>query len=265
MGRGRKSRWPERARRAYRRLRRVRLPWPAWVALGLVALGALDVAWQVARKPTEILGAIAPSARKTPEATWSAYGPLFDAHATGIVDPALLAALAQVESSGDPLARTYWRWRWSWNPLELYGPASSAVGLLQITDATYADARRLCIHDHAVAREGPWHDPDACWVNGLYFRTVPGHAVEMTAAYLHDAVERILAAARVRKATPEQQRQLAAVVHLCGRERGAAHARRGFRVARGERCGDHDLAAYLARVSQLRRAFESYGAGPERR
>jgi len=261
MDRARKRRWRERARRAYRRLRRIRLPWPAWVALGLVALGALDLAWQVARKPTEILLAMAPSSPKTPRATWSAYGPIFDAHATGIVDPPLLAALAQVESSGDPLARTSWRWRWNWNPLELYGPASSAVGLLQITDATYAEARRLCIHDHAVAREGPWHEPTACWMNGLYFRTVPSHAVEMTAAYLHDSVERILAEPHLRRAAPEQRRQLAAVVHLCGRERGAAHARGGFRVARGERCGDHDLAAYLARVSQLRRAFERFGPG----
>lgn len=265
MGGARRSRWRERARRAYRRLRPGRLPWPVWVALGLVALGALDVAWQVARKPTELLGAIAPSSPKSPQATWAAYGPIFDAHSTGIVDPALLAALAQVESSGDPLARTYWTFRWRWNPLELYRPASSAVGLLQITDATYADARRLCIHDHAVARQGPWHDPAGCWLNGLYLRTVPSHAVEMTAAYLHEAVERILAEHQLRRATPEQQRQLAAVVHLCGRERGAAHARRAFRVARGERCGDHDLAAYLARVGQLRRAFERFGAGPDRR
>lgn len=265
MGRARKKRWIERARRATRRLRRLRLPWPLWVALGLVALGALDVAWQVARKPTELLGAIAPTSPKSPQATWAAYGPLFEDHATGIVDPPLLAALAQVESSGDPLARTYWTWRWRWNPLELYGPASSAVGLLQITDATYADARRLCVHDHAVAREGPWHDLAGCWLNGLYFRTVPGHAVEMTAAYLHDSVERILAEARVRRATPEQERQLAAVVHLCGRERALAHARRGFRVGRGERCGDHDLAAYLSRVGQLRRTFERLGPDAERR
>ena len=27
--------------------------------------------------------------------------------------PELLAALAQVEGSGNPVARTYWRWSWS--------------------------------------------------------------------------------------------------------------------------------------------------------
>lgn len=232
-----------------------RLPGWGWVLLGLLALGLLDVAYQLARKPAELVGLVAPTSRKSPRATWSAYGDAFDAHATAVVDPALLAALAQVESAGDPLARTYWTWRWSWNPLDVYGPASSAVGLMQITDGTYAEARRLCVRDHAVAREGSWHDPDACWLNGLYFRAVPGHAVEMTAAWLTESVERILRDERVKRATPDQRRQLAAVVHLCGRERASAHARRGFRVGRGERCGAHDLAGYLGRVAQLRQAF----------
>jgi len=250
MARRGKRRWPGRAGRSLRRI-----PAWGWVVAGLVALALLDLAWQVAKKPTELLGLAAPTARKSPRATWSAYGEAFDAHATDVADPALLAALAQVESEGDPLARTYWTLRWRWNPLELYGPASSAVGLMQITDGTFEEARRLCIHDHAVAREGPWSDPGACWLNGLYFRAVPGHAVEMTAAWLTDSVERILKGQRASRATPDQKRQLAAVVHLCGRERAAAHARRGFRVAGGERCGAHDLAHYLSRVARLRQAF----------
>lgn len=246
--------------RRLRRLRRVRLPPAAWAMLAVLALACASVGWQVARKPTELVGALAPRSPKTPEGTWSAYGRFFEVHSTEVADPALLAALAQAESSGDPLARTYWRWRWSWNPLELYGPASSAVGLLQITDGTYEEARRLCIRDHEVARVGAWWDPSSCWLNVLYFRTVPSHAIEMTAAYLHDAVERILAAERMPRATRLQQRDLATVIHLCGRERGAAFARRGFRAGPGERCGDHDLAAYLARVAALRKAFERMAA-----
>ena len=70
------------------------------------------------------------------------------------ITPELLAALAQVESSGNPVARTYWRWRFSWNPFELYQPASSAVGMFQITAGTFAEARRYCIHDHVVVEEG---------------------------------------------------------------------------------------------------------------
>ena len=46
-----------------------------------------------------------------------------------------------MESSGDPVALTYWRWRLSWNPFEVYRPASSAVGMFQLTDGTFAEGR----------------------------------------------------------------------------------------------------------------------------
>lgn len=228
--------------------------------MSLAALVVANAAWQVARKPTELLGAVAPTSAKTPAETWAAYGALCEEHATSIVTPPLLAALVQVESAGDPLARTYWRWRWTSNPLELYGPASSAVGLLQITDGTFEQARHLCIHDHEVAREGPWLDPTSCWLNGLYFRTVPSHAIEMTSAWLHASVLDALAAAGAPRATRAEEQRLAAVVHLCGRERAVAYARRGFRALPGERCGDHDLAAYVARVEALRDAFAAMRA-----
>ncbi len=251
----RMGRRPSLGSRLRRWRRRAKLPPIAWVLVGMAALVCVSLAYQLARKPTEILGLVAPSSRKAPESTWSEYGPLFHTYSTEIVRPELLAALAQVESAGDPVARTYWRWRLSWNPLEVYAPASSAVGMLQITDGMFAEARLLCIHDHEVARDGPWYDPRACWFNGLYFRTVPSHAIEMTAAWLHLAVTDTLAAQRISRATIDQKQRLAAVIHLCGRERGAVFARRGFWVLPGERCGDHDVAQYLARVQKLKRAF----------
>jgi Transglycosylase SLT domain len=253
--RGTARRWLRSARRAVRRLRRSRLPAAAWLIAGALVLAAANAAYHAARKPTEVLAAVVPTSPKTPAETWSAYAPYFGESSTEIVTPDLLAALAQVESAGDPLARTYWRWRWSWNPLEVYAPASSAVGLLQITDGTFAQARRLCIREHAVARDGAWWDPRACTGNALYSRVVPSHAIEMTAAWLHQSVVETLAAERIERAGPEKKQRLAAVIHLCGRERGAAYARRGFWAVPGERCGDHDLGAYLARVRELRRAF----------
>ena len=96
---------------------------------------------QVVRKPTEMF-AVSGSLAKVPAETWQQYGPIFDEHSTAVVTPDLLAALAQVESSGDPVARTYWRWQFSWNPFELYRPASSAVGMFQLTDGTFAEAAR---------------------------------------------------------------------------------------------------------------------------
>ena len=100
----------------------------------------------------------------------TSYAPVFREHSTGVMTPELLAALAQVEGSGNPVVRTYWRWSFRLEPFEIYRPASSAVGMYQFTDGTFAEARRYCIHDHVVAEQGPWNDFDSCWFNSLYLR-----------------------------------------------------------------------------------------------
>ena len=224
--------------------------------LVLIVLAALNVAYQVARKPTELLGLVFAPAPLTLSETWTRYGAQFRGHATDLVRAELLAALAHAESQGDPLARTAWRWRWTWNPFAFYAPASSAVGLYQITDAAFAEGRRLCVHDHRVARAGPWYDLHACWFPALYMRTVPSHAIEMTAARLHEHLVLALGSERTGRTPARSRERLAAVIHLCGPSRGANFVRRDFRVAAGERCGTHDLAAYLARVDRFTLSFE---------
>lgn len=223
----------------------------AMVVCALAALAAMNWVYQAIRKPTELWGLVAPASPRTPRETWAAYGPLFDAHSTSTLPPEFLAALVQVESAGDPFARTYWRWRWSANPFELYSPASSAVGLLQITDGTFDEARTYCVHDHEVARAGDAWDPSACWFNGLYFRNVASHSIEMTSARL----TALSVAASSGRGSAQDRQRVAAVIHLCGKERGEAFAARGFRARPGERCGDHDLAAYLARLERYRGLF----------
>jgi Transglycosylase SLT domain len=234
---------------------RVPLSLAALLAAGLAFAFVFNWSYQVVRKPAELVGLLSLATLKTEGSTWQSYEALFRAHATDIVSPALLAALAQAESHGNPHARTYWRWRWSWNLLEVYAPASSAVGLFQMTDGAFEEARRLCIHDHAVARAGAWYDVHACWFNRLYSRLVPSHAVELTAAHLHQLVVDVLATSRLSRATLEQRQDLAVVIHLCGPRRGSAFARRGFRVEPGETCGAHNLGAYLARIKRLKRQF----------
>jgi Transglycosylase SLT domain len=123
--------------------------------------------------------------------------------------PELLAALAQVESTGNPVARTYWRWQLTWNPFAVYKPASSAVGMYQMTDAAYAEAARYCIRGNAVV------DTD-CGFTGLYTRAVPSHAIELAAVYLDHDVAAVLARAPDAAASPQQKQDLAAFIHLCG-------------------------------------------------
>jgi len=227
------------------------------IAGAALAAAALLMNWlyQVARKPAELFFPVSGVLHKTPAQTWSQYAPLFREHSTASITPELLAALAQVEGSGNPVARTYWRWRLTHEPFEIYRPASSAVGMYQITDGTYREAKRYCVRDHAVAEDGPWHAWESCWFNWLYLRVVPSHAVEMTSALLDRQVASI-----AKKATPPQKEDLAAVIHLCGAAAGRAYAARGFRPAPGQRCGDHDLRGYLARVNAMKRAFARLAA-----
>ena len=256
--------WPS-VRRRRRWLRAfLRAPVSVRIAAGVVALAVLWAAangiYQVIRKPTELFFPVSGTLHKTPSETWRAYAPLFHRHATDVITAELLAALAQVEASGNPVARTYWRWSWGTDPFELYRPASSAVGMYQITDGTFERAKRYCIHDHVVVEEGPWYAWRSCWWNALYFRVVPSHAIELTSAFLDRMVASTLARHRIRSATRTQKHRLAAVIHLCGTGWGDRYARRGLELGSGLRCGDHDPRGYLARVEAMVRVFAGLAA-----
>jgi len=217
--------------------------------------------YQVVRKPSELLFPVSGVLYKTPAETWDAYAPIFKRHSTAVVTPELLAALAQVEGSGNPVVRTYWRWSLTTEPFEMYRPASSAVGMYQITDGTFAEARRYCVRDHRVVEDGPWNDYRSCWFNTLYSRLIPTHAVEMTAAYLDRRIDAIVSRYRATSATLQQKQNLAAVIHLCGAGAGEIYAKRRFQLSSGQRCGDHLAGEYLARVSRMKRLFVALSLG----
>jgi len=229
------------------------------VVVGLAILGtlllAVNWAYQVIRKPSELFFPVSGTLHKTPTETWQHYAPIFRRHATTVMTPELLAAIAQVEGSGNPVARTFWRWSMTSKPFDVYRPASSAVGMYQLTNGTFAEARRYCIHNHKVVADGPWHDPRSCWFNSLYTRVVPSHAVELTAAYLDHRVTGTLRRRGITRATLAQKQSLAAVIHLCGAGAGDRYARRGFRLTAGQRCGLHDVRGYLARVNGMQDVF----------
>jgi hypothetical protein len=222
--------------------------WMVGAVAFITAAFALNWIYQVVRKPAELLFPVSGVLSKTPTETWRQYESIFRAHSTATITPELLAALAQAEGAGNPAARTPWRWRVTHDPREIYRPASSAVGMYQITDGTFREARRYCIRDHVAIEDG-------CWFNSLYMRVIPSHAAELTSAYLDRRVAASLARWRLAGATPEQKQNLAALIHLCGAGAGDAYARRGFRLLAGQRCGDHDVSRYLAAINALKRHF----------
>ena len=222
-------------------------------AILLPVLALTNLVYHVIHKPTELLFFVGHGLDKEPAETWRQYGPLFRAYSTHTITPELLAALAQNESSGNPVARTYWRWRLSFNPFAIYEPASSAVGLYQMTDPAYAEAARFCIREHAVADTGCGFGP--------YIRVFPSHAIELASVYLDRNVADVLGSADDVKASPQQKQDLAAFIHLCGSGPATAYARRHFQMLAGERCGDHLVAAYVARVDAMKRQFLRLAAG----
>jgi hypothetical protein len=119
--------------------------------------------------------------------------------------------------------------------------------MYQMTDAAFAETRRYCVRRHTVVEDG-------CLWNALYTRIVPSHAIELAAVFLDRNVTEILGH-RPNTATPQQKQELAAVIHLCGASTARVFARRGFSLIAGERCGDHDVAAYLAELNAMKLEF----------
>lgn len=255
---------PRRRRRKVRRRKRSHwlqrqfyaMPRPLRIAVIAAVVLALAVAgnfvYQVARKPTEMFFPVSGVLHKMPAETWAAYAPLFREHSTASVSPELLAALAQVEAAGNPLARTYWRWNLTWDPLSVYKPASSAVGMYQMTDAAFEDARDACVHDHVVVED--------CWFTGLYTRVFPSHAIELAAVSLDRQAAAILRKYPHAKVNARQLQDLAALIHLCGGSVARAFARNGFHLAAGQRCGDHNAAQYLTSINTMMRQFRRLAA-----
>src|SRR5580692_6889288 len=210
----------------------------------LAVFSGMNLVYQVLRKPTEVFAPVSGAFNKTPSETWRHYAPVFREYSTASISPELLGALAQVEGAGNPVASTYWRWRLTWNPFAIYQPASSSVGMFQMTDAAFAEARHYCIRDHIVLEDG-------CSLIRLDSRVPPSRAIELTAVFLDQKVTAILARPGKTAASAQQKRELAAIIHLCGANSAKAFARRSLHPIAGERCGDQEVATYLAQINAM--------------
>jgi hypothetical protein len=120
--------------------------------------------------------------------------------------------------------------------------------MYQITDAALSEAEGYCILHHAVLETG-------CSANLLHSRVVPRHATELTAVFLDRNLAAILGQRRTAGISRQRREELAAIIHLCGAGPAKVFVRRGFRLMPGERCGDHDVAAYVAEINTMKRKF----------
>ncbi len=224
---------------------------------------AINIIYQVVRKPTELFFPVSGTLYKSPTETWTSYEPIFRKHSTATVS----ARIAGGARAGRRLRQSHRAHVLALvvhaQAVDIYRPASSAVGMYQITDGTFEETSQLCIHDHKVVDDGPWNDFKSCWFNSLYLRVIPSHAVEMTSAYLDRRIALILAKNGIRSATVKQKQDLAAVIHVCGAGAGSAFARRGFRPRPGQHCGDHSVQGYIARVNRMKQVFAGLAQQPK--
>lgn len=219
---------------------------------------SVNFIWQIVRKPSELLNLLGTAQARGPEQLWRDYGPDFKKYQTDLIPASLLAAIAQVESAGNPIATPQWKWNWRGGWFEIYAPASSSVGLFQFTDGTFREAQKYCVVDGKVRRDGPWYDFGSCWFNQLYTRTWPSHAIEMTSAYLDNRM-RELAKFWGGHRDPDRARLwLAAITHLCGSRRSRHFAHNGLRLESLGRCGSHHAGYYVRQVEKTEQIFRRW-------
>ncbi|MEK7388456.1 MAG: lytic transglycosylase domain-containing protein [Elusimicrobiota bacterium] len=206
---------------------------------------ALNFVVQIVRKPTEILRFAGLGRGRSPGGTWSEFGADCLRYEGGAITAEYLAALIQVESSGDRFAAPPWRWRWSLDPWRVYAPPSSAVGVLQITKGNLGAARSM------VGRDD---DSDGCAIMGQCIRLIGSDSIAMTSAFLQSRVRASLAG-QGRQASVRDKQVLAAVIHLCGPNKGPALVRANFDPDSLGTCGGQSVGSYVRLVMKYREQF----------
>ena len=231
--------------------------WKAVSVMTLVlVLFTANGLYQIFMKPTEIIRFLGFDEPRNVTETWDSYGHLFKRHQTSTLTPDFLAALAQAESGGNPIAGPDWKLRVTANFAKIYSPASSSLGLYQITDGFYKQAQKYCVVKGSVKRRRPWYEFSTCWSRLVYSRLFPSHAIEMTSAYLTLTTNKILKRFGKHKAKRSVKQTVAAISHLCGKRVAYNYVKRNFKAKRGKKCGTHSLSRYIKRIKAYQKAFQ---------
>lgn len=215
--------------------------------LGVFAV-TTNFLWQIYQKPAEVVALLGWSENKSHSETWSTYSDFFEQYSTRIITPHFLAALAQIESGGNPLATPQWKFRLTDRLSKIFSPQSSSVGLYQFTSGTFEKAKQYCIRNGEAQKAN-------CWLNTVYARIFPSHSIEVASAYLDTEVRRLMKKHK-KRLNKNMAQNLAGVIHLCGSHKAEIYFKSGFDVRSLGKCGSHNPRTYLKRLRQSRRAFK---------
>ena len=89
-----------------------------------------------------------------------------------------------------------------------------------------------------------------------YSRLVPADSIQMTSAYLHLNVAKLLKKYRLKHVPIEKKQKLAAVIHLCGVGRGEKFLRKHFHFFKKEKCGSIEPVKYFSRILKFQKMFK---------
>jgi hypothetical protein len=219
----------------------------------LTLLFGINFIFQIYKKPIELISIITQTRAKTLTQTWKDYGEFFTNSSTDIISPAFLAALAQKESSGNPLASPRWKLNFK-RPIDrIYSPPTTAFGLMQMTNPNFYDSSRLCYKAKNKRNSKSFDD---CGRINMSTRIFPAHSIYLTARNLTYQVKKILKRRkRKKKATRDQIESLASITHLCGMGKGKRLLRSNFNVRKIGRCGSHSPINYVRDIKKLKKKF----------
>ena len=126
---------------------------------------------------------------------------------------------------------------------------------MQFTEGTYEEAKKYCVRDGGVKKQGPWHDLSSCWLNWSYMRLSPSDSIEMTSAYLHAKVNDLVNKFNLDVSIKVKQK-MAAGIHLCGVNRVERHLKnKNLDIGL---CGSHRFGDYVKKLSYFKKVFASF-------
>ncbi len=215
----------------------------------------INFMWQVYKKPTEVLRPISKYFNKSPKQTWYSYYDEFNKHADPYLSAEYLAALAQVESSGNPIAQTYWDFKLSTDISKMYAPASSSVGLYQFTEPSFQIAKNICKtkNGYKFLKEAP---VGSCFFHKFKTRLSASDSIELAANHLNYNIEQIMLRKKM-KLNPVQIEALASVIHLCGPRAADRLVQRSFSLELMGNCGAHNVKNYHRKISRMASYFRA--------
>lgn len=228
-----------------------------FISFALIIYFILIVLVQLVQKPAHLLSFASSYFYKTPYETWKTYHADFKKYQTSTTPSYVLAAIAQVESSGNPIATPKWEWNFknSWH--SLYSPVSSSVGLYQFTTPTFNRAAKFCVHEGKLYSKVEAHQIlHPCWWSRFGFRLSASSSIRTASAYLHKEVSELLKRFNMSHLGVRSKSRLAMVVHLCGKHKASLLLQKRSLHSLGY-CGRHKVSKYIKKAEQLTRKFKS--------